>query len=97
AVFVLELFDSVERRISADDALDVRIQTAAGDQQQRETRTGLLVMDADGALFEKAHAVASPLVPRVGKAKRAHHFSRVRRTMVGTAQGRLCPPTQLRV
>src|SRR5438270_8080762 len=49
--------------------------------------------------------VLSPVIPgraasargrRVGKAKCAHHSFRAAQTMVGTAQGRLCPPYDLR-
>ena len=55
AVFVAELLHGVEGRIFAGDPRDVRVQSAAGNQQQREAGTGLLIMDANGAFFEKAH------------------------------------------
>jgi hypothetical protein len=54
-VFVLELLHRVEGRIAAGDPRDRRVQSAAGDQQQREARTGLLIMNADGAFLEKAY------------------------------------------
>src|SRR5262249_36006107 len=50
----------VERRIGAGDVVDVRVQTAARDQQQRKARAGLLVMDADRSLFKKAHGALCP-------------------------------------
>src|SRR5665647_3250455 len=55
AVFVPELLDRVEGRITASDARDRRIQSPAGDQQQREAGTGLLEMNANGAFFVCAH------------------------------------------
>src|SRR4029450_4387023 len=58
AVLVAELPDAVEGRIAAGDTRDVRIQPAAGDQEQREAGAGFLVVDANGSLLEKAHAVS---------------------------------------
>src|ERR1019366_3938488 len=55
AVLVLELLDCVEGRIGAGDALYIRVQSAAGDQQQRKAGTGLLVMDANRSLLVNAH------------------------------------------
>jgi hypothetical protein len=63
AVFVAELLDGVEGRIVAGDTRDVRIQPAAGDQEQREAGAGLLIMDANGSLLEKAHAVSLLMFP----------------------------------
>src|SRR5215207_895572 len=60
AIFVAQLLDGVEGRIVAGNASDVRIQSATGDQQQREAGAGFLVMNTNGALFEKAHRGISP-------------------------------------
>ena len=51
----LNSVDRVERRIGAGEAGDRRVQAAAGDQQQRKAGTGLLIVDANGAFFVKAH------------------------------------------
>src|ERR1700724_486132 len=52
-VFPLELVERVER--VGREARDRRVQPAAGDDQQRETGAGLLVMDADFAFFVERH------------------------------------------
>ena len=57
-VLVAELLHGMERRIGAGDILDVRVQPAARDQQQREAGAGFLVMDADGTLFKEGHGYA---------------------------------------
>src|ERR1700693_1814084 len=59
AVLALELLDRVEGRITAGEARDRRVQSAAGDEQQRETGTGLLEVDANGAFFVRAHGSSS--------------------------------------
>src|SRR5215470_5299130 len=60
-ILVGKLLHGVEGRIWARDALDTRIQSAACDQEQREARARFFVMDANGALFDKAHS--GPLLP----------------------------------
>src|SRR5436190_557844 len=58
AILALEFLDRVEGRVSGEIG-DRRIQSAAGDQQQRKARPRLLVADANGAVFVKRHAGSS--------------------------------------
>src|SRR5678815_3749067 len=58
AVFSLELLDRIERP-AAFQAGDRRIQSPAGNEQQREAGTGLLIGDANGAFFVQRHGSSS--------------------------------------
>src|SRR5207249_4404685 len=58
AVFSLELFDRIKRS-AAHQAGDRRVQSPAGDEQQREAGAGLLVLDANGAFFVERHSSSS--------------------------------------
>src|SRR5439155_7814092 len=58
AVLSLELLDRVEG-IAAGQAGDRRVQPPAGDEQQREAGTGLLIVDANGASFVEGHGNSS--------------------------------------
>src|SRR5262249_7334069 len=53
-VLSLEIFDRIKGRV-AGEVGDRRIQSAAGDEQQREARTDLLKVDANGASFVEGH------------------------------------------
>src|SRR5439155_6034560 len=53
----LELLDRVEG--AAGQAGYRGVQSPTGNEQQRETGTGLLIMDANGALFVKGHGSSS--------------------------------------
>src|SRR5260370_27997284 len=59
-VLSFELLDWV-KGIAAIQAGDRRIQSPAGDEQQREARTGLLIMDTNGAFFIEGHCSSSLL------------------------------------
>src|SRR5205823_411055 len=50
AILSLELRNGVEGRVAAEEGYG-RVQSAAGKQHQRETRPGLLIVDAHGAFF----------------------------------------------
>src|SRR5437867_5009661 len=54
AVFSLELLDCIKRS-AAFQAGDRRVQSPAGDEQQREAGTGLFILDANGAFFIERH------------------------------------------
>src|SRR6516225_6435610 len=56
-VLSLELLDGIER--AGDQAGHPRVQSPAGDQQQRKPGTGLLIPDANGALFVVVRISAS--------------------------------------
>src|SRR4029450_2525749 len=58
AVFSLELLDRIERP-AAFQAGDRRVQSPAGDEQQREAGTGLLIADANGTFFIERHGISS--------------------------------------
>src|SRR5215510_11660086 len=60
AVFSLELFDRIKRP-AAFQAGDCRVQSPARDEQQREARTGLLILNANGAFFVERHCSSSLL------------------------------------
>src|SRR5215467_1382524 len=61
AVLSLELLDRVEG--AGGQAGHPRVQSTAGDEQQRKAGTGLLIADANGAFFVEARASSSfPLV-----------------------------------
>src|SRR5215469_308286 len=55
AIFSLELLDRV-KGIALLEAGDRRVQSATGDEQQRETGTGLLIIDLDRTFFVDGHA-----------------------------------------
>jgi len=57
AVLALELLQRVEGVIG--EARDRGVQTAAGDDHQREAGAGLFVMDANVAFFENRHGNSS--------------------------------------
>src|SRR5438105_10067800 len=50
AVFSLELFDRIKRSAALQEG-DRRVQSPAGNEQQRKAGTGLLVLNANGAVF----------------------------------------------
>ncbi len=76
AVLGLELRDRIERRAFAGEPRDRRVQSAAGDQQQREAGAGLLEVDANVAFFVHAHGRSS-LPGLLGKhARRGSHGRR---------------------
>src|SRR5690242_15669321 len=54
AVLSLELLDGVKGTPAAQPG-DRRIQSPAGDEQQREAGTCLLIVNANGAFFVKGH------------------------------------------
>src|SRR5215475_3521138 len=58
AVLSLELLDRIKRP-AAFQARDRRVQSPAGDEQQRKARTGLLILDANGAFFIERHGSSS--------------------------------------
>src|SRR6059036_1921596 len=58
AVLSLELLDRVKGP-AAGQAGDRRVQSPAGDEQQREAGTGLLIVDANGAFFVEGHGSSS--------------------------------------
>src|SRR3984893_15024313 len=58
AVLSLELLDRV-KGTAAGQAGDRRVQSPAGDEQQREAGTGLLIADANGAFFVEGHGSSS--------------------------------------
>src|SRR3989442_10875608 len=58
AVLSLELLDRV-KRTAAGQAGDRRVQSPAGDEQQRKAGTGLLIVDANGAFFVEGHGRSS--------------------------------------
>src|SRR5437870_12211689 len=59
AVFSLELFDRIKRSAAFQEG-DRRVQSPAGNEQQRKAGTGLLVLNANGAVFVERHG-SSPL------------------------------------
>src|SRR5271155_1273264 len=58
AVLSLELLDRV-KGTAAGQAGDRRIQSPAGDEQQRKAGTGVLVVNANVAFFVKGHGSSS--------------------------------------
>src|SRR5215471_4019698 len=54
AIFSLELFDRIKRSAAFQEG-DRRVQSPAGDKQQRKARTGLLILNANGAFFVERH------------------------------------------
>src|SRR6266536_299225 len=58
AIFSLELFDRIKRS-AAHQPGDRRVQSPAGDEQQREAGAGLLVSDANAAFFVERHGSSS--------------------------------------
>src|SRR5215510_9761700 len=58
AVFSRELFDRIKRS-AALQAADRRVQSPARDEQQRKARTGLLILNANGAFFVERHSSSS--------------------------------------
>src|SRR5258708_36871636 len=69
AVFSLELFDRIKRS-AAHQAGDRRVQSPAGDEQQREAGARLLVLDANGAFLVERHGSSSlsSLLPQTCRA-----------------------------
>src|SRR4051812_2451305 len=57
-VLALELLDRV-KGVAALQTGDRRVQSTASDEQQRETGTGLLKVNANGALFIEGHGSSS--------------------------------------
>src|SRR6185437_4862290 len=60
AILVAELLYGIERWVVAGDTCDVRVQPAARDQQKRESGTGFLIVNANTALSQNAHADPPP-------------------------------------
>src|SRR5215467_1046250 len=58
AVFSLELFDRIKRSATFQEG-NRRVQSPAGDEQQRKARTGLLILNANGAFFVERHCSSS--------------------------------------
>src|SRR5436189_6289593 len=58
AVFSLELFDRIKRSAAFQEG-DRRVQSPTGDEQQRKARTGLLILNANGAFFVERHRSSS--------------------------------------
>src|SRR2546422_10825334 len=56
AVLSLELLDRVKGVVQAGDR---RVQSPAGNEQQREAGTGLFIVDANGAFFVEGHGSSS--------------------------------------
>jgi len=76
AVLSIELLDRVEGA-AAGQAGDRRVQSAAGDEQQREAGAGLLIVDANGAFFvEGAGGPSAPGLLRKHARRRRHHRRR---------------------
>src|SRR6202008_4611093 len=71
AVFALEVIDRLEGVVEARDR---RVQTSAGDEQQREARPVLLVVDADRAFFIEGHGNSLSIERRRVRAKRAKRY-----------------------
>ena len=70
----LELLDRVE---GTGQAGDRRVQSPAGDEQQREAGTGLLITDANGAFFVEGHGSCSlPGLLRKHARRCGHHRRR---------------------
>src|SRR5207237_3230358 len=60
----LELLDRVEGRIASEER-DVRVQSSAGKQHQRETGSRLLIADANGSFFvERARSTCARLLSK---------------------------------
>src|SRR4029077_8186866 len=58
AVFSLELFDRIKRSAAFQEG-DRRVQSPPRDEQQRKARTGLLILNANGAFFVERHCSSS--------------------------------------
>src|SRR6266704_2466304 len=58
AVLSLELLDRIKGP-ATEQAGDRRVQSPAGDEQQREAGTDLLIVDANGAFFVERHGSSS--------------------------------------
>src|SRR5262245_49308804 len=78
AVFSLELFDRIKRS-AAFQAGDRRVQSPAGDEQQREAGARLLVLDANGAFFVERHGCSSLFCLLIKYSPRVSHLSPLRR------------------
>ena len=71
AILALEFLHRIERRAVAQKP-DRRVQTPAGDNQQRKPGPGLFVMDSDIAFFVERHGSSSrPKVTRAPKSQPA--------------------------
>src|SRR4029450_786022 len=57
-VFSLELFDRIKRSAAFQEG-DRRVQSPAGNEHQRKTRTGLLILNANEAFFVERHRSSS--------------------------------------
>src|SRR6266481_397963 len=86
-VLSFELLDWV-KGIAAMQAGDRRIQSPAGDEQQREARTGLLIMDTNGAFFIEGHGSSSLLSLLSKQARRGGHSRRCDACCKYVASGR---------
>src|SRR3954469_6915066 len=58
AILALELLDRIER--TGEQACHPRVQCSAGDQQQREAGTGLIITNTDGTSFVELGSSALP-------------------------------------